>query len=145
MGQCRAGTASFLEAWQPRVRHFGRGNKGVGAASSVTRNTNSLQRGAETLSLVKTRLSGFRPAWEQQDRGRGPRLVSAVSGWQGLSRARAPGQTSSQRWPKVPRCATVDQQGLWLQNRRWYLRSQSPSPVEGPHVPISLQGCPAVR
>ena len=64
---------------RPGECHFGRGKKGAGAANSVTRNTNSPQRGAETLTLVKTRLSGFCPAPEQT-RGRRPRLVSVGSG-----------------------------------------------------------------
>lgn len=53
--------------------------EGGGATNSVTRNTNSPQRGAETLTLVKTRLSGFCPASEQE-RGRRSRLVSVGSG-----------------------------------------------------------------
>lgn len=137
MGPGRAGTASFLEAWQPSARHVGRGNKGVGAASSMTRNTNSPQRGAETPSLVKTRLSGFRPAWEPRDGGRCP-------GWSPQAGAgRAPGQTSSQRWPQGPCCAIADQRGLWLQNPRSNLRSQAPSPGEGPHAPHLPAGLPS--
>lgn len=53
-------------------------------ANNMTRNTNSPQRGAETLRLVKTRLSSFCAASEK-DLGRWTGLVSvgsAVRSWQ---------------------------------------------------------------
>lgn len=70
-----------LVAWRMSTWHR---KKGVEPVNNVTRNTNSPQRGAETLRLVKTRLSSFCAASEK-DLGRWPGLVSvgsAVRSWQ---------------------------------------------------------------
>lgn len=65
----------FLEVWWPGECQLGTGKRGVEPANNVTRNTNSPQRGAETLRLVKTRLSSF-CATSEKDLGRWPGLVS---------------------------------------------------------------------
>lgn len=74
-----------LVAWGMSTWHR---KKEVEPVNNMTRNTNSPQRGAETLRLVKTCLSSFCAASEK-DLGRWPRLVSAggaVRSWQSLDR-----------------------------------------------------------
>lgn len=95
--------------------------------------------------MVKTRLSGFCPASEQ-DRGRCSRLVSVGSGCWRLAGPR-PLMCSwaciQAEWPQMPQMQLLPS-GTLAPEPEAAPQEPAPSPTRGAHVPISWQRCPAV-
>lgn len=115
--------------------HFGRGKKEVRAANNVTRNTNSPQRGAETLRLVKTRLSGFCPALEQDGRVWGGRCGRPVSVGRGLG-------TGPDGFPGRTRVQWVVSQDAGSETAACTSGARHPASGREPHVPVSPRAAP---